>query len=179
MRLRIITIFELQQIVRWFLNNYVQQILAILEAQYNFRFKRQQTVSEYQALTYSGTPFISPAPFLPTFLPPLSTIHRATSHLRSSAPPPPPPAPPPAIPFAPLSPCLPERFPSAIPERFPLRVPDPRAYLACQPQSFACISTGITTQIDHQKLLAAMAARAAVPTTESGTPKNEDLDGCR
>uniref|UniRef100_A0A915AK35 Fork-head domain-containing protein n=1 Tax=Parascaris univalens TaxID=6257 RepID=A0A915AK35_PARUN len=107
------------------------------------RFKRHPNANDFQALPFTGTPFVPTPPFMPFMAPSIATMPRIAA-IR----PPPLPYPPPVG-----APRLPEGFPPRI-------APDPRAIITCQPPPFAFVTTGVPPNVDHHKLLAAMAARA-------------------
>lgn len=123
------------------------------------RFKRQQPTPDYQTIAYPGAPFLPGPPFLPPpFLggPGVPPIPRL-SPIRPT----------PSLPYPPLAPCLPEGFPPRI------AATDPRNLIVSPTATppFPCITTGISPAIDHQKLLAAMAAKvtATSPNDSSVT----------
>ncbi|VDN03873.1 unnamed protein product, partial [Thelazia callipaeda] len=127
------------------------------------RFKRQQPETDFRSVTYPSAAFLPPgapfitSPFLAT--PGVSPLPRLPP-IRTASP----------LPLAPLTPSrLPEPFPGQI------QITDSRSLIGAPgvrvPQStFPCITTtGLPPSVDHQKLLAAIAAKVIASSQANAT----------
>lgn len=106
-------------------------------------------------MQFTAPPFLTPAPFVqPPFIPP--TVPPLPRMIRTPG----------ALPYTSatqMNPRISDAFPAA-------RIPDPRTMLAYQSSPFSFVSTGIPANADHQKYLAAVAARV-VSSQQTAEPQ--------